>query len=236
MDRTPIKEALQKAQLIIAAHGMVSYMPNYVKSSLSNPVGDQTDRLNYEFYIDPNKPGYSAGNYNCALSVHYSSLQEEERDGGIYRDYKACVMIRVGSADLYLSQLARRENMISSLAMLASIVEASIPKNITLTVMSPEVLKEKKQQAHEQKISEQIYNIIGKESIKNLRTGGRSKCTRISEKYSEVYGSMPDVGRYRFSQIRAVDRRGRAKVQACFVFIVDKMRDDSYSLKAYRTS
>ncbi|MBM3194144.1 MAG: hypothetical protein FJZ60_00085 [Chlamydiae bacterium] len=230
MDRSPIREALEKAKLIISSHGMVRHMPSYVKSSLANLVADSAERVSYEFYLYPKKTGYSPGNYNCALSVWYSSGQDVEREGGVYRDYAPLVMVRIGSAELSYAELQLRENMISSLAMLAELLETALPQKITLTVMTPEVLKQKKQSEHEQLVASQIFDVVGKESVSNLRKGGRPKLTRIPDRYSEVYRSMPEPGHYRFSHARRYDRYGHVKDRAEFVFVVV----DPRTLKAYR--
>jgi hypothetical protein len=236
MDRTPIKEALEKARLIIASHGMISHMPSYIKSSLANPLNHLIEKISYEFYLDPLQPGYSMNNYNCALNVCYIPNNDEERDGGIYKDFNVRVSIRIGSADLRLQEILARENMISSLTLLGSMIESSIPKKITLMVMSPEDLKEKRKRTFEQQVAEQIFTVLGKESVRNLRKGGKPRHSRIPEKYSEVYGSMPEPGRYRYSQIRAHDRHGHVKNRVEFVFIVNKSFNDFYTLKAYRVA
>lgn len=236
MDRTQIKEALEKARLVIASHGMVAHMPTYFKSSLMNPVTDSTDRLSYEFYLDPRKSAYSSDNYNCALNVFYSSAGDVERGGGIYSDNKLKVTIRIGSAEVYTNQLTARENMVASLAMLAQMIEATLPDAITTTVMTPEALKEKRQIAHEQTVAEKIFGIIGKDAVKNLRTGGKSRLIRIPEKYAETWGAMPEPGRYRFDQVRYVNRRGHVKDRAGYIFVVSKGYDDSYNLRSTRVS
>lgn len=236
MDRTQLKEALEKARLVIASHGMIAHMPSYYKSALMTPVANTSDRLSYEFYLDPNKSGYAADNYNCALNVYYQSSSDIERDGGIYRDFTSKISIRLGSSEITVDALSARENMIASLAMLAQVVEATIPKMITVTVMTPEDLKEKKRLEYEQKTARRIFDVVGKNSTKNLRTGGKPRISRIPEKYAEEYGSMPEVGRYRFDQIRRVDRSGRIVDRAGYLFVVSKMYDDSYVLRAARTS
>lgn len=236
MNRTQIKEALEKARLVIASHGMVAHMPSYFKSSLMNPVSDSTDRLSYEFYLDPNKSGYSSDNYNCALNILYYSASDVERDGGIYRDSKLRVTIRIGSAEVYVQQLTARENMVASLAMLAQMIEATLPQSITTTVVSPEALKERRQLEHEQNIAEKIFRITGKDAVNNLRTGGKSRLIRIPEKYAEIHGAMPDPGRYRFDQVRYINRRGQIKDRAGYVFVVSKGYDDSYNLRSTRVS
>lgn len=236
MNRTQIKEALEKARLVIASHGMVAHMPTYFKSSLMNPVSDYADSLSYEFYLDPNKSGYASDNYSCALNVFYRSAADVERDGGIYRDSKLRVTIRIGSADVTVHQLTARENMVASLGMLAQMIEATIPKTLTTTVMTPEALKEKRQIEHEQKVAAKIFEIIGKDAVKNLRTGGKSRLIRIPEKYAETWGAMPEPGRYRFDQVRYTNRRGQIKDRAGYVFVVSKGYDDSYNLRSTRVS
>jgi len=236
MDRTQLKEALEKARLVVASHGMAAHMPSYFKTALMTPVNDSTERLTYEFYLKPDISSYSSNNYSCALNVWYFSDSNVERNGGIYRDYTAKVLIRLGSADITLSELSARENMVSLLAMLAQMVKDTIPPKITATVMTPDVLKEKRQTEHEQKISEQIFRIVGKDALKNLRKGGKSRVSRLPEKYSEVFGTMPEVGRYRFEQVRRVNRRGSVIDRAGYVFFVSKSYDESHVLRAHRVS
>ena len=236
MDKTPLKEALEKAQLIVASHGMTNYMPKYSKSSLTNIVGD-VDRLTFDFQLYPEKSSYDSNNFSCSLCIAYNYQRDEEREGGIYRDYAARVSIRLGSIDATLKTIAVRENMISTLTMLIEMIEAVIPPRITVTVMSPEDLKSKRQREHEQKIASQVFDTLGKDSVKNLRVNGKPKITRITEKYVEYYGSMPEPGRYRFNQIRYVNRRGVVKDQATFMFEVIKSYDgSSHMLKAWRLS
>jgi len=158
------------------------------------------------------------------------------RDGGIYRDSKLRVTIRIGSADVSVRELTVRENMVASLGMLAQMIEATIPKSLTTTVLTPEALKEKRQIAHEQNVAEKIFRIIGKDSVKNLRTGGKSRLSPLPEKYAETFGEMPEPGHYRFDQVRYVNRRGHVKDRAGYIFIVSKGYEDSYNLRATRVS
>lgn len=236
MDRTPLKEALKKAQLIVAAHGMVRYMPQYSKNSLSNLV-DDADRLTYEFLLHPQKSSYNNDNFSCTLCIVYNCERDDEREGGIYRDYNRRVSIRTGTSDMTLAGIKIRENMIASLTMLVEMIETVIPQRLTVTVMSPEDLREKRQREHEQSIASKIFNVVGKDAVKNLRVEGRPRITRLPDNYAEVNGSMPDIGRYRFEQIRYVNRHGQIKDRAGFIFSVNKSHDGSYTmLKIWRVS
>lgn len=236
MDRIPLKEALEKARLVVASHGMVNYMPQYSKNSLSNSA-DGIDRLTYEFLLYPNKSSYNNDNFSCTLCIAYNCEREEERDGGIYQDYNSRVSIRMGNGDMTLSGIKIRENMIASLTMLMEMIETIIPKRLTITVMSPDDLREKRQREHEQSIASQIFDVVGKDAVKNLRVNGKPRTTRLPDKYAEINGTMPDVGRYRFNQIRYRNRHGHITDRAGFIFSISKSYDGSYTmLKIWRVS
>lgn len=236
MDRIPLKEALEKAQLVVASHGMMNYMPQYSKNSLSNSV-EGIDRLTYEYLLHPSKSSYNNDNFSCTLCIAYNCERDEERAGGIYRDYNSRVSIRMGTGDMTLAGIKIRENMIASLTMLMEMIEIAIPKRLTVTVMSPEDLREKRQREHEQTIASKIFSVVGKSAVKNLRVGGRPRTIRLPDNYAETNGSMPDVGRYRFDQIRYVNRHGQIKDRATFIFSVSKSYDGSYTmLKIWRTA
>jgi len=235
MDRSPVKDALEKSRLIISSHGMVNYMPDYAKNSLMNPINEASSGLTFDFCLYPKKSIYDSNNCNCSLVVNYSSSGDIERDNGIYRDYICSVFVRMSSSELTLQMLKKRENMIELLFMLIEMIESIIPKKLTLTVTTPEQLKENKKIHHEQIISEQIFSIAGKNSILNLRKGGKSKTTLLSQKYAEVYGSMPAPGKYRFKHIKNVNRKGKITDQADIVFVVQSP-DDRTIIKAYRVA
>lgn len=233
MDKTPIKEALEKARLIIASHGMVSHMPGYSRDYLGRPVEDDTYSLQYDFLFDPTQPSYSGNNFSCSIVVSFSSTSEIERNGGIYRDYKSRVVVRANSVEMAPKMFRVRENMVASLLMLCEMIEGVLPKELTVTVFSPEEHAERKQLTKEQEIGRRIYNIIGSECVKNLRTGGRAKLTRIPNRYAEVWESMPELGQYRFHTARW-SRRDGEKDKKNYVFNVMKHDEDSYYISARR--
>ena len=51
MDLTPIKESLRNARLIVAARGMVNYIPNHSKVALSNSIADYS-ATQYIFHVE----------------------------------------------------------------------------------------------------------------------------------------------------------------------------------------
>lgn len=235
MERTKIKEALEKAQLIVASHGMVNYMPTHAKAALTQPINEYNDRISFDFFLNPKRAGYSSDNYTCSISVLYAYHSDVERDGGIYRDHTSRVSLRLGGGDVSLEQLEQRENMIQSLKMLMEMIAVSIPKSFVETVMTPDALKEKRQLQHEQTVASRIFDAVGKDAIKNLRTNGKPKVSLIPANYAETHGEMPEQGRYRFDHVKAVNRRGQVRDRAGFIFVVKKT-DERYILRAFRVS
>lgn len=234
MDLSGIKEALEKARLIVASHGMVNYMPQYARSSLTSYILDYQESVSFEFFLDPQKTGYSSDNFNCTLNVRYLYDKDVERDGGIYRDYRSRVSIRISSCDLTLEALTKRERMVESLKMLAEMVDSAVPKVIIGTIMSPEDLREKRQLAYEQKVAEQIFSILGKDCIRNVRTNGKPKTTVIPESFVNAYGTMPSPGRYRYDHVKYRTRSGNITDRAKYIFSVSKSYDESYVLRAFK--
>lgn len=233
MDKTLIKEALEQARLIIASHGMVNHMPGYSRDFLGRPVDNDAYNLQYDFLLDKNRPSYSGDNFSCSLIVSYNSSGDVERDGGIYRDYKAKTVVRANSAEMTASMFRVRENMVASLLMLCEMIEGVLPKQITITVYSAEEQQARKKRAHEQEIAQRIYNILGNECVKNLRVGGRSKLTRIPSRYAENWESMPELGQYHFTNSRWSRRIGE-RDRKDYVFAVMKHDEDSYYVSTRR--
>jgi hypothetical protein len=233
----PLKEALQKAKLFVASHGLVNHMTAYSKSALGYELSNDETCLSFDYALDPNKSLYSSDNFCCTLNICYWSPRGPiERDGGVYSDYHLKITIRMNSFELTLEKINSRENMISSISMLAGMIESTIPKTITITVTTHEELCEKRQIAHEQFVASRLYEVIGKELVRNLRVGGNPKILRIPDKFVEIYGKMPDLGLYHYDQIRYRNRRGQIKARAGFILTVNKNSDDSYFIVAKRTS
>ncbi len=235
MNLAGIKEALEKARLIVASHGMVNYMPQYARSLLTSYILDYQDSMSFEFFLDPQKTGYSSDNFTCTLNVRYSYDKDVERDGGVYRDYRSRVSLRISSCDLNMEALAKREQMVESLKMLVEMIESVVPKVIVGTVMTPEDLREKRQLAHEQKVAEQIFSVLGKDCIRNARTNGKPKTTVIPESFVNVYGMMPAPGRYRYDHVKYRTRSGNITDRAKYIFSVSKTYNESYVLRAFKT-
>jgi len=229
-----LNEVLERARLIISSHGMSNYMPSYAKSTLVHQLHESCDKISYDFMLDPKKSSYSNDNFICTLNVSYAYDCDIERDEGIYRDYMRRISIRIGGGDVSLQMLKNREDMIESIKMLMEMIEVSIPKKIVHTVMTPSALKAKRQKAYEQQISSQIFSIVGKDAVRNVRTGGRPKISVLSQKYAEVYGSMPQPGKYHFDYVKNRNRRGYVTDRASIIFIVENF-NDSLILKAFRT-
>lgn len=238
MDNASISEALERARIIISSHGMMAHMPSYYRSILAQSVGSLhgTTCLQYEFLLDPKKSSYNDENHSCVLIVRYDGDNTVERDGGVYRDLVLKVSIRNASSIVTTASAPARENMLNSMLMLCEMIESALPSELTLTVKSPEVLTEERKVAHEQLVSSRIEYAVGKESLKNLRVGGRPRVVRIPDSYAEMHGSMPEPGRYRYDQVRRSDRRGRVKDRAEFLFVVSTTLDGATLLKAFRTS
>lgn len=234
MDYTPITEALEKARLIISAHGLVKHMPDYSKKDLGQPVNTNHSALRYEFLLDPTISSYSSENYSATFSVNYDGKQTE-RDGGIYYDLQLNTSVRLSAMELRSKNIVARENMISSLMMLCDMVELSLPKEITITVWTPEQLRDKRAREKEQIVARDIHHSIGKECIKNLRAGGKPKLTQIPHKYVERYGEMPPEGTYRYSTSK-YSRRGGEKDRKDYVFSVVKYDTETWYVRARRTA
>lgn len=235
MSKTLIKDALEKARLIVSSHGLVNHMPTYSRDFLGRPVENDASNLQFDFLLDPKRPSYAGDNFSCTILVYYGTSGDIERDGGIYRDYKSKVVVRANSVEMTPSMFRVRENMVASLLMLCEMIDDAIPKQIMVTVFSAEELAQRKQLAQEQETARRIYNVVGKECIKNLRVGKRPKLTRIPNRYAEVWERMPELGQYRF-YIAHWSRRNGEKDRKNYVFNVMKHDEDSYYVSARRIS
>jgi hypothetical protein len=233
MDRSKLIAAFQQANAVVTTHGIMNYMPERYKK-LATHVNEQNDGCHYEFYLDPKRSHYDDDNFCCTLCVVYTSQENKQVDGGIYRDYARRIYLRYGSTDVTIKSLQLREKFISSIMMVAEILESIMPESITCTVESPEQHKDRLQREHEQYIGWRIYHAVGKDNLKNLRKAGKSRCVRIPETYITDYGEMPACGSYRYNHVLRTDRRRRVKEEANYLFRVMLDGQGSHYVNIYK--
>ena len=224
MDQSECTEALKIAKSLIASHGLsVDNMNKYNRDILSRPLDDSATGIRYEFHLDPKKESWSSSNPSCTLSVVYNQNVKGSRvaeNGDVVLDSYMRLSVGVTGNDMDIATLKKREGMLTMLTMLCEMLHASLPPIVTSIIMTSEESKAKKQREFEQSVASQIAQNIGPETLTGLRRNGNSKFKRMSEDYLKSNESYPSSGTYRYRHIRRVDRRGRVREEAAYVFRV----------------
>lgn len=214
MDHTARTEAYKTAKALITSHGVVRYMNKYSRDLLSREVTVDSTALRYEFILDPTRDSWSASNPTCSLSVVYVPETRGARvadDGAVVIDSNLRVTLGLSGSDMTTDVARQRESMVSMLMMLCEMLEATLPKQITSLVETPEQAAEKKKRAFEQAVGQQIVDNIGLSALKGLRSDGTARSFRLTGAYTSSDGKYPEAGTYHFKRIRLTDRRGRPK-------------------------
>ena len=226
MDTTPIAEALKVSLAIISSHGITAHMSN--RSTLSRQIDSTTKNVRFDFSLDPSRSPWADGNSSCSLIVGYNGgANYAGVDGGTYNDFKRSIKISYSSDELRPATARLRENMMNSLLMVCEMLEASLPKSFTITMVTPAEALDRAARASEQEIAKKIFDVVGSDAVKNLRKGGKGRIVRVPEAYVQNHGDLPPSGDYRLNRPISYDRRGY--VRQSFDYVVKVSTSDGSS-------
>jgi len=213
MDRTPITSALSTAKLLVAAHGISSYLAHHSRPVAARPVESTDSGFRLEYNLDPSRSPWQ-DNPGCSIYVSYIASKTGQRtteEGAVVLDHHLNISVRASTDDMTIKRLKEREAIISHLTMLCEMLEVTLPPTVTVTVMTSEQHKNKTELEAEQIVGWNIHEHLGRDSLKGLRKDGRGKFFHNN--------GTPD-GTYRYTHIRRRNARGTVVEQAKYIMTV----------------
>lgn len=224
MESVTVRSALEKAKLIVLNHGMVAHMSPYSKGNLERgTVTDDDDSLSFEFVLDPSKSSWDDSNCRLTLTVQYRSSGDVMLNGDRVRHSARHIRFHWNSGMGTLELLTSRESMISNLMLLNELLVVALPENVSRVVQTAAQIEAEKKADLDRLTAHHIAQHIGKEAMRGLRSGGRTRSTYMTEQYLQSNppgGTYPAAGTYAYEQIRRTDRRGRVKESVRYSFRV----------------
>jgi len=224
MDSVTVRSALEKAKLIVLNHGMVAHMSPYNKGNLERgTVADDDDSLSFEFVLDPSKSSWDDSNCRLTLTVQYRSSGDVMLNGDRVRHSARHIRFHWNSGMGTVELLTSRESMISNLMLLNELLVVALPEKVSRVVQTAAQIEAEKKAELDRLTAHHIAHHIGKDAMRGLRTGGRSRTVYITPEYLQNSPSVreyPAVGTYVYEQIRRTDRRGRVKESVRYSFRV----------------
>lgn len=220
MDYGLIKNALETARGMIAAHGIVNYMSEHSKNILAMPVCDGVTSVRFEFSLHPAQASWSSSNASCALVVDYNGGNYYDVSGDTYRDFTSKIRVSHSSGEITLAMFKARENMMSTIMLLVEMINAVLPEKITVVTETAAQKAEVARNEFLRKIGNQIGKNLGYAAFKGIRSGGKRRIRELSTDYVEKHGEMPADGVYPYRQVRRWNRRGEpAEVAKYTIFV-----------------
>jgi hypothetical protein len=204
MDRTPITSALSTAKTLVVAHGISSYLAQHMRAVAARTVEPTDAGFRLEYVLDPSRSMWQ-DNPGCSIHVSYIASKTGQRtteEGAVVLDHHLNISVRASSDDMTTKRLKEREVLVSHLTMLCEMLEVTLPPTVTVTVMTPEELKERTQVQLEQTTGALIHEALGHDAFKGLRKGGTSRLFRNPSSF--------DSGVYRYVHVRRRNSRGHA--------------------------
>ncbi len=214
MDRSAITSALKLAKNIVTSHGISAYLTQHMRLVASRPVEPTDTGFRLDYCLEPERSPWQ-DNPGCSIHVSYvpSPKGSEAREGADVLDYNLSITVRANSDDMTIKRMRAREVLISNLSMLCDMLEASLPPVATVIIFTPEERRAKTELEAEQIVGWNIHEHLGRDSLKGLRKGGRSKLFHNN-------GIAPD-GTYRYTHVRRMNSRGAVTDRAKYVMRVN---------------
>lgn len=213
MDNSPRTAALQTAKAIISTHGLSAFMNVHNRSMLQRDIDPTSSGLRCEFQLDPTKNSWS-GTPTCGINLSYVPSPGGSRladDGASVLDHTLRLTVSATGSEMTLSDLDKREDMLSLLRMLCVMLTTSLPQTVTCTLATATELVDAQQRTMEQAVGDSIVRNIGIDVLKGLRRDGASRGFRLTATYTSADGKYPQPGTYRYKYTRRTDSRGRPK-------------------------
>ncbi|NBZ95433.1 MAG: hypothetical protein EBR40_03250 [Proteobacteria bacterium] len=225
MESVTVRSALEKAKLLVMSHGLMANMTPYSKSTLERKTFEEhDDSISFEFVLDPTKSSWDDDNFRMNLSVQYRTKGDVFIEGDRVRPSSRQIRFHWNSGSGTLEHLMRRESMMNNLLLLNELLVAALPEHVSWVVQTAAQIESEKKAEADKRTAYNIAAAIGKEAMRGLRTGGRSRTVFLTPAYLESFapgeGKYPEDGTYTYEQIRRTDRRGRVKESVNYRFRV----------------
>lgn len=211
MDRTPVTSALSTAKLLVAAHGISSYLAHHSRPVAARTVESTDSGFRLEYVLDPSRSPWQ-DNPGCSIYVSYIASKTGQRtteEGAVVLDHHLNISVRASTDDMTIKRLKEREAIISHLTMLCEMLEVTLPPVVMVVIMTPDQLKEKTQTDMEQTTGAMIHEALGRDAFKGLRKGGSPRTFHNSSNFAS--------GSYRYTHVRRRNSRGHAVESAKYV-------------------
>lgn len=225
---TAIKDALEVVRGIVSAHGITHYMQAHSKNTLSHPLDLGTTSVRYEFSLDTSQPYWVANNPSCTLAIDYSGGDHYDVSGDTHRNYKAKIRLQYSSGEVSLQNMKPREDMMSTIMLVAEMINAVIPQKITVVTETFAQKEEASRQNAQRLIGDRIGKSYGRLAMKGIRSGGKKRTLTFPAAYLEKYGEPPPEGSYPFKQIRRWNRRGDAVEVVNYTLFVHRVNSQIF--------